>query len=108
MFRYAGNLMKIEGTKSMFRYAGNLMEIEGTKSMFRYAGNLMEIEGTINEESRMRNDLEDKAGIAERKGTLNSTLHNGRVTYANFEPSKTYCTYDCLTVFSLVHCEHKT
>ena len=54
--------------------------------MFRYAGNLMEIEGTINEESRMRNDLEDKAGIAERKGTLNSTLHNGRVRYANFEP----------------------
>ena len=40
----------------------------------RYAASLQEVEAHIHEEARLRNELEDKAGIAERKGRL---LKNG-------------------------------
>ena len=34
----------------------------------RYAGNLLELESCVQEEARARADIQDKAGIAERKG----------------------------------------
>jgi hypothetical protein len=36
----------------------------------RYAASLQEVETQIQEGARLRNELEDKAGIAERKGGL--------------------------------------
>jgi len=46
----------------------NKANIEESKQIKRYAGNLLELEGCILEETRARADIQDKAGIAERKG----------------------------------------
>ena len=41
---------------------------------FRYVANLQEVETHIQEGARLRNELEDKAGIAERKGENMMTI----------------------------------
>ena len=41
---------------------------EEQKQIKRYANTLMEIETTVQEEMRIRSDIEDQAGISERKG----------------------------------------
>ena len=46
----------------------NKANVETAKQIKRLAGNLLEIDTTIEEESRARADIEDQAGIAERKG----------------------------------------
>jgi len=46
----------------------NKANAEDSKQIKRYTANLMEVESQIQEEARLRSDLEDKAGIAERKG----------------------------------------
>jgi len=46
----------------------NKQNSEEHKQMKRYASTLMEIEGQVTEEARIRADLEDQMGIAERKG----------------------------------------
>ena len=46
----------------------NKANAEMAKVIKRLAGNLLEIDSAVEEESRARADIEDQAGIAERKG----------------------------------------
>ena len=46
----------------------NKSNSEEQKQIKRYANTLMEIETTVQEEMRIRSDIEDQAGISERKG----------------------------------------
>ena len=46
----------------------NKSNAEEQKQIKRYANTLMEIETTVQEEMRIRSDIEDQAGISERKG----------------------------------------
>ena len=54
----------------------------------RYAASLQEVEAHIHEDARLRNELEDKAGIAERKGRL---LKNGLHGETSLGRAKVYC-----------------
>ena len=47
----------------------NKSNAEEQKQLKRYANTLMDIETVVAEEVRVRSDIEDQAGIAERKGT---------------------------------------
>ena len=55
----------------------NKANVETAKQVKRLANSLLEIDTAVEEESRLRADIEDQAGIAERKGTQmsNMTLH---------------------------------
>ena len=46
----------------------NKANAEEQKQLKRYATTLMEVETAVAEEMRMRADIEDQAGIAERRG----------------------------------------
>ena len=46
----------------------NEANAEEQKQLKRYATTLMEVETAVAEEMRMRADIEDQAGIAERRG----------------------------------------
>ena len=46
----------------------NKSNSEEHKQIKRYAGTLMELEGQVAEEARIRADLDNQMGIAERKG----------------------------------------
>ena len=46
----------------------NKANAETAKQIKRLAGSLLEIDTAVEEESRARADIEDQAGIAERKG----------------------------------------
>ena len=48
----------------------NKANAETAKQIKRLAGNLLEIDTAVEEESRARLDIEDQAGIAERKGEV--------------------------------------
>ena len=48
----------------------NKANAEMAKVIKRLAGNLLEIDSAVEEESRARADIEDQAGIAERKGKI--------------------------------------
>ena len=48
----------------------NKSNSEEHKQIKRYAGTLMELEGQVAEEARIRADLENQMGIAERKGAV--------------------------------------
>ena len=53
----------------------NKANVETGKQVKRLANNLLEIDTAVEEESRMRADIEDQAGIADRKG---KTVHTVR------------------------------
>merc|ERR1711884_40257 len=48
----------------------NKANVETAKQVKRLANNLLEIDTAVEEESRIRADIEDQAGIAERKGNV--------------------------------------
>ena len=50
----------------------NKANVETAKQVKRLANSLLEIDTAVEEESRLRADIEDQAGIAERKGTYSN------------------------------------
>ena len=67
----------------------NKANAEEQKQLKRYAGMLMEVETAVQEESRIRADLEDQAGIAERKGNaLAGELEEARMLLDTAERSR--------------------
>ena len=67
----------------------NKANAEEQKQLKRYAGLLMEVETAIQEETRIRSDLEDQAGIAERRGNaLAGELEEARMLLDTAERSR--------------------
>merc|ERR1712107_446410 len=67
----------------------NKANAEEQKQLKRYAGVLMEVETTAQEEMRMRSDIEDQAGIAERKSNaLSGELEEARMLLDTAEKCK--------------------
>ena len=67
----------------------NKSNAEEQKQLKRYAGMLMEAEGAVQEEMRIRADIEDQAGIAERKGNaLAGELEEARMLLDTAERSR--------------------
>ena len=67
----------------------NKANAEEQKQLKRYAGMLMEAEGAVQEEMRMRADIQDQAGIAERKGNaLAGELEEARMLLDTAERSR--------------------
>ncbi len=50
----------------------NKANVEAAKQVKRLANNLLEVDTAAEEESRARADIEDQAGIAERKGLISN------------------------------------
>jgi len=67
----------------------NKANAEEQKQIKRYANTLMEIETTVQEEMRIRSDIEDQAGISERKGNaLAGELEEARMLLDTAERSR--------------------
>ena len=67
----------------------NKANAEEQKQLKRYANTLMEIETAVQEEMRIRADIEDQAGIAERRGNaLAGELEEARMLLDTAERSR--------------------
>ena len=67
----------------------NKANAEEQKQLKRYAATLMEIENVVQEEMRIRADIEDQAGIAERRGNaLAGELEEARMLLDTAERSR--------------------
>ena len=63
----------------------NKANVETAKQVKRLANNLLEIDTAVEEESRIRADIEDQAGIAERKGIIQMSLFLRNLTLINLK-----------------------